>query len=632
MENKKPSSDRVILISTPWPLFDYPSIQLGTLKAYLKTHFPDLVIEAHHLYLRIAEAIGYEVYREISKKTWLAETIYASLLYPCQSASIERVFDVETKSSSLLQKIGLINLGKKIEQVSEAIIDEADWQEASLAGFSICLCQLTSSIYFIRRIKAKFPHLPIVTGGSTFDAESARQILSVIPEVDFMVTGEGELPLRELVYHRLKNSRRADKMPPIKGLISRQTMADSRVDSPWQLNDLGTLPVPDFEDYFHMLGKFDSDRTFFPTLPVEASRGCWWKRAQGSQNSGGCAFCNLNLQWQGFRSKDPKQIVEEIDQLTNQYRTFSIAFTDNVLPHKTTNRIFTDLAKIPKDLRLFAEIRAVTSRQSLQAMRASGIEELQIGIEALSTRLLKKMNKGTTAIQNLQIMKYCEELGISSNSNLILCFPGSDEDDVKETLRALEFALCFKPLKAVRFWLGLGSPVWLNPAAFGIQSTFNHPNYEAIFPLEITDSVKFIIQDYHGDQEYQKKIWEPVKEQLKTWKRIYADLHRHPHTGPALSFRIGPEFMIIHQRRQKSAPLVHRLVGKSKEIYLYCAKHRSLRQIKELCPSLDEEKLLSFLEMMVNKKLMFEENGRYLSLASAVNPNSTFTNPSKRLS
>ena len=629
MEKKKPSSDRVILISAPWPLFDHPSIQLGTLKAYLRTHFPDLIIEAHHLYLRLAEAIGYDIYREISKKTWLAETIYASLLYPQQLASIERVFDAETKSSSLLQKLGLKNLSQKVEQISEAFINEADWHEATLAGFSICLCQLTSSIYFMKEIKKKFPYLSIVIGGSTLTAESARKMLTVIPEVDFVVMGEGELPLRELVYHRLENSGKKDKIPPIQGLISRRKTAVGRDNSPWQLNDLGALPVPDFEDYFHMLEKFESNRTFFPTLPVEISRGCWWKQAQRSKKPEGCAFCNLNLQWHGYRSKEAKQVVAEIDRLTTKHRAFSIAFTDNVLPHKATNRIFKDLAKIPKDLSLFAEIRAAASQETLQAMRAAGAEELQIGIEALSTRLLKKMNKGTTAIQNLQTMKYCEELGIRSNSNLILYFPGSNEHDVKETLRALGFAICFKPLKAVRFWLGLGSPVWLNPAAFGIQSTFNHPNYKAIFPLEITDSVKFIIQDYHGDQEYQKKIWEPVKEQLRIWRAIYADLHRHPFTGPALSFRTGPEFMMIHQRRYQTAPLVHRLVGKSKEIYLYCIEHRSIDQIKEHCPSLDEKKLLSFLQLMVDKKLMFEENGRYLSLASAVNKKGVFTSPSR---
>ena len=58
---------------------------------------------------------------------------------------------------------------------------------------------------------------------------------------------------------------------------------------------------------------------------------------------------------------------------------------------------------------------------------------MQIGIEALSSRLLKKLHKGTSAIQNLEIMKNCEALEIRSVSNLILQFPASDEQDVAET-------------------------------------------------------------------------------------------------------------------------------------------------------------------------------------------------------
>ena len=81
------------------------------------------------------------------------------------------------------------------------------------------------------------------------------------------------------------------------------------------------------------------------------------------------------------------------------------------------------------------------------------MREVQIGIEARSSSLLKKLHKGTSAIQNLEIMKNCEALGIRNISNLILQFPGSDEKDVAETLEVLEFAWPFHPLKAVSFWL-----------------------------------------------------------------------------------------------------------------------------------------------------------------------------------
>ncbi len=92
---------------------------------------------------------------------------------------------------------------------------------------------------------------------------------------------------------------------------------------------------------------------------------------------------------------------------------------DNVLPKESTAEILRGLADLNRDLSIFAEIRATTPLSELKLMRTAGMHRVQIGIEALSTRLLRKLHKGTTAIQNLEIMKHCEALGIANLSNLI---------------------------------------------------------------------------------------------------------------------------------------------------------------------------------------------------------------------
>ena len=60
--------NRVLLLSTPWPLYNRPSIQLGALKAFLRKEHPGIGVDAHHFYLQLAKTIGYERYREISKE------------------------------------------------------------------------------------------------------------------------------------------------------------------------------------------------------------------------------------------------------------------------------------------------------------------------------------------------------------------------------------------------------------------------------------------------------------------------------------------------------------------------------------------------------------------------------------
>jgi len=248
-------------------------------------------------------------------------------------------------------------------------------------------------------------------------------------------------------------------------------------------------------------------------------------------------------------------------------------------------------------------------------MRAAGMKEVQIGIEALSTRLLKKLNKGTTTIQNIEIMKHCEMMGITNSSNLILYFPGSDQKDVFETLRNLDFVLWFRPLKIVHFWLGLGSPVWQNPENFGLRSVFNHRNYAHIFPPDVFKAMRFTIQSYRGDLGHQRKLWRPVKKKLKVWKKFYGELHRGPRHENILSFRDGRNFLIIRQKRLNGQSLTHRLEGTSRAIYLFCRQHRSLKRIHARFPSVAAERIEPFLKMMVDKKLMFEENDNYLSLA-----------------
>ena len=602
----------LILVSMPWSLFSRPSIQIGALKAYLKLRFPYINIAAHHFYLKVAETIGYELYHSISESTWLAETIYAAMLSPEKLKTIEKIFHKEAKNKPLCRKLIFKDLVSKVKKVTDAFIESINWNIFCLAGFSVSQCQLTSSLYIIKRLKTKYPELKIVLGGSTF-AGASKEVFKLIPEIDFVAKGEGELPLSQLVHH-LSISNKTDKIPYIKGIISRESIENDNSDMFYQMETLDSLPMPDFDDYFDLLQTFGSKKTFFPTILCEISRGCWWRHLQRSKNIKGCAFCNLNLQWDGYRSKSPSKVVSEVDKLTSKYKTLSVAFTDNALPVKESKEVFTQLKELKKDFRFFSEIRATITQENLKIMHDAGMSEVQIGIESLSTRLLKKLNKGTTAIQNLEIMKNCEQLGIVNNSNLILQFPGSDMDDVEETLRNLEFATSFRPLRQVNFWLGLESPVWQNPQQFGIKALYNHPRYADLLPQNIS-SMRFLIQAYRGDVRYQKKLWKPVKQRIKAWKMEYESLHNNSFFEPILSFLDGRDFLIIIQKQFNDRTLMHRLKGKSREIYLFCQHYRSIKKILEHFPELSDDKIISFLRIMVSKKLMFEENEKYLSLA-----------------
>ncbi|MBW2028595.1 MAG: RiPP maturation radical SAM C-methyltransferase [Deltaproteobacteria bacterium] len=605
----------IALISTPWPLFDRPSIQLGTLKAFVRKYLPKVRAKTYHAYLDLAAILGYDVYAPISGSTWLSESPYASLLHPQMEGDITSFWHRHTSGIAELAELDFKDLCARIKEVSDRVVEEIVRNGHPLVGLSICYGQLTSALYFLQRIKEQSPETKILVGGSSCAGTMGARLVQAISEIDFVISGEGELPFIHLIKWMASGaSGRPDPMP---GLITRDDSASKGQGSFTQVPDLEQIPAPDYDDYFAALRRLPSQRAFFPKLPLELSRGCYWQgHVDRCDTTRGCAFCNLNIQWQGYRTKTSERAVKEIDFLSRRYQALSLSFTDNLLPPRDLEGLFEDIVGLGKDFRLFAEVRAGLSRAELRAMGKAGVQEVQVGIEALGTGLLRKMAKGTTAIENLEIMKNCEARGTPNLAgNLILEFPGSDVQDVAETLSNLEFALPFRPLKAIEFWLGYGSPVWRNHRSHGIKKVYNHRHYRHLFPGDLLRNLTLMHQDYYGCRRGQRRIWQGVKEKVNQWHDSYRILHRQPASDPVLFYMDGGEFIVIRQRRHGQDDMSHRLKGTSREIYLFCQQRAPISKILARFPGFGEEKVLPFLRMMVGKRLMFAEGEYYLSLA-----------------
>jgi len=603
---------KIALIAPPWPIYDRPSIQLGTLTAYLKQAVSDLTVDAFYLYLPVADRVGYHRYAAVSERSWLAEPVFAALLYPEKAAAAKAVFEKAARSHKQARQIDFDLLAKTAGRAVDRFLAGIEWDAYALAGLTISLCQLTASLYLAREIKRRCPTLKIVAGGSSVAGASGQALVEHFEWIDAVVQGEGEKPLAKLI-NDLHAGLEVNESGSAAILTAGAAPPPERCAFD-QLDTLDALPVPDYDAYFKELGRLAPERRFFPVLPAEMSRGCWWQK-RSPHGSRGCAFCNLNTQWRGYRAKEPTQIVAELESLKDRYQLVNFAFMDNALPVKTTRDIFDTLADTGHDFTLFGEIRATTDRDTLAAMRRAGLDRVQIGIEALGSGLLQKLNKGTTAIKNLKAMRDCEELGIENRSNLIVLFPGSDETDVAETLQAIEFAQIYRPPKPVPFWLGLGSPVCRDYDHYGIQSHFNHPNYKALFPPDIARKVPLATRAYRGDRTRQRKLWAPVLRRMRQWEETYTTLQKQAPGQPALSYQDGGNFIILRERRPDGPAHTHRLTGSSRGIYLYCLPGRSLEAIVENHPGFAAEQIKGFLDEMVHKRLMFSADGLYLSLA-----------------
>ncbi len=587
-----PSRFLVALVSMPWPAFNRPSVQLGALKAYIEFNGNGRIkVDTFHPYLEIARLLGPDIYQWISRDMWVCEALYSAILFPDKIIEAKKIVEQSLKKSP--DNID-IDFAETCEILKKQLVSWSSlprWGQYDLLGFSVCLNQLLPSLAGLQAIKKNYPELPVVMGGSSFLPEKNKELFSLFP-LDYLICGEGEKPLLTLCRDL------AAKMQPEK------TATGS------QLADLSSLPLPDYDDYFkEMKNNFGAD-AFIPVLPLEFSRGCWW---------GKCAFCNLNLQWQGFRAKSAEQMLAEAIGLSEKYSCLDLAFTDNVLPIKESRVFFRKMAELGRDINFFAEIRAGMRGRELFLAGRGGLASVQAGIEALSNSLLRRLNKGTSVIENLAVMKDSLAAGIILDGNLICEFPSSTREEVEETLENLDFALPFHPLSSAVFFLGHKSPVDYAPEEYGILAKTCHPKYKKIVPGAILHNLPMLIKGYRGDRLYQRRLWAPVVDKIRQWRKFYCAAENQS-SRLLLSYRDGGNFLIIRQHLPGGRILHHRLYGTSRKIYLACEEISDLALLEKKFSGFSRENLMAFLADLVKKRIMFCQDDKYLALAIRIHP------------
>ncbi len=586
----------VALISMPWSIFNRPSLQLAALKAYLEREMA-VRVELCHPYLDVAKALGFDTYRRISKSGWAGEALFAALLFPERTDQAAKVFRQSLTGSGGRRKApDFDRLVTILESACHAWLAQRSFQKSQLIGLSVCFNQLLSSLYIAALLKQRDPAQLIVFGGSSCAGRIGLSLLQHFPQIDYIVDGEGEGPLLGLC------SSLAGKTDSLPDRLHNRKQT-SVVPCP-ELKDLSLLPLPDYSPYFSEIRLLFPEQPFIPVLPLEFSRGCWWNK---------CTFCNLNIQWQGYRFKKADQLAAEVEKLSQTHQCLDFTFADNALPVREADLFFRQQAQTATDCRFFAEIRGTTDPDRLHTYSRGGLHTIQVGIEALSTSLLRKMAKGVTAIENIAVMKHSAACSIRLEGNLILEFPGSSEEEVQETLTALDVVLPFTPLSPAVFFLGHGSPVYEKPERFGIKTLIPHRKNRLLFPPELLAGLEMLSIDYRGDRRRQRLLWRQVAKKISRWQQFHEQ--RPKNSGPPLSYRDGGSFLIIRQERPDGPPLQHRLKGLSRQIYLFCERIRTKTELRVRFSALSPLALDGFLAELAGKHLLFQENEQIIALA-----------------
>jgi len=452
----------------------------------------------------------------------------------------------------------------------------------------------------------------IVFGGANLDSEMGFEILKGFDCIDYVVHGEAEESFPRLL-DNITCGKDYDYIPGVSIRKGTDLIPGYSTVQPFQYLDKS--PEPDYSDFFQQVENAGLHNKLRISVPFESARGCWW----GAKHH--CTFCGLNGNGMAFRKKNPVRVYEELLSLSARYRCLRFNAVDNIMASDYFTELLPRMADSGIDFNIFYEVKANLSRSKIKAMRDAGVIRIQPGIESLNNRLLLLMRKGVTAIQNIQMLKWCQEFGIYPSWNVLYGFPGEGPDDYKEYARifGLICHLCpptaITPVVFERF-----SPYHFEYDKFGLCLQ-PQKSYSLIFPESRFDMNKLA---YYFDGVWEGKdesfsYITPLRPLLEKWRRSWEE------QSIRCYYEKGADFLIIYDNRplkgEASCPTRKMTLSRlQSRAYLFCDEHRSLRAIhemltKEIKPELTAGDCRLKLQQLVDAGLMYEEEGRYLALA-----------------
>jgi anaerobic magnesium-protoporphyrin IX monomethyl ester cyclase len=293
--------------------------------------------------------------------------------------------------------------------------------KADVVGVTATTLLYNSAKEIITIAKEVNPQATTMMGGShvSFWDENA---LKECPSLDVIVRREGELTFIELL-SKLKNQA---SLSGVLGSTFRQKdgTAFRNEDRPFMM-DLDLLPTPAYHllplDSFHRMGK-----TIFPLV---SSRGCvQW-----------CDFCStVRMFGRGYRVRNPKKVVDEMEMLHNKYGESQFTFYDDAFTVNRANtmKLCQDLKDRKLNVQWDCETRVdAVDQELLQTMADNGCITIWFGVESGSEKVLGEMHKKINRDQIRNAFNMAQKTGMMTVASAIIGFPGETEETAWETIK-----------------------------------------------------------------------------------------------------------------------------------------------------------------------------------------------------
>ena len=298
----------------------------------------------------------------------------------------------------------LINAGRiaNDEDFYDSIADTILRGGDDIVGLMTDSDSLHHTVGIAQRVKARAPKALVGLGGPA-SSPLARQLLQRFHAIDFVVRGEGEETFPEFV----RALEAGTALDPVGGLTWRDSdvrhNAERKV-----IDDLDTLPVPDFDAYSEMANA---------ALYLDVGRGCPFK----------CSFCATAPFWERrYRMKSISRIVDEMRLLRDRWgrRHFNFSHDIFTCDQKWAHRFCAAMKSAELGVTWACSTRTdVIDEHLLAHMAEAGCVEIYYGIESGSQAMQGLIDKDLDLARARQIVCATASVGIRPVTGFIIGYP-----------------------------------------------------------------------------------------------------------------------------------------------------------------------------------------------------------------
>jgi len=348
---------------------------------------------------------------------------------------------------------------------------------------------------------------------------------------DFVVIGEAEHTLLELAGHIIDKN---NDYSAINGLAYLRDGKIIKTQGRPVLKDLDSLPLPawdlvDMETYRQTWLK---SAGYF-SLNMSTTRGCPFK----------CNWCAKPIYGNRYNSRSPENVIKEIKLLKQLYHIDHIWFCDDIFGLKPGWVIeFSRLVQKENiSIRFKIQSRAdlLVNEENVKALALAGCENVWIGAESGSQKVLDAMDKGINIDQIRRATSLMKEAGIKPSFFIQFGYPGELKEDIDLTINMINELLPFEigisvsyPLPGTLFYEKV-------KAELKIKTNWTDSDEMALmfsnaFPASYYKQLhRYVHQNYHkhlAKNSLVKLIRNPLSATSKSLRKAFSVLYHAPAT------------------------------------------------------------------------------------------------------